>query len=81
MAEESKTFKIQVRSLEDETFHELLGEYKSKEDARRAAGGMLVQVRRNGEFIRPEEYEIVEYRLVETKPEELKTEGAAPFDL
>jgi hypothetical protein len=51
-------FKIAVRRLDDEKFHDLPEQYKTREAAEEAVSHMLVQVRLNGELIRPEEFEI-----------------------
>jgi hypothetical protein len=54
-------FRISIRSLETETYEPLQCEpYQTREEAEEARKHMLVQVRQDGEFIAPEEFEIVE---------------------
>jgi hypothetical protein len=52
-------YRIANRSLEDETYHFIPGDYPTLEEAKRAAERSYVQVRRNGEFIHPEEFVIL----------------------
>lgn len=53
-------FRILIRSLETETYQLFpCASFQTFEEAHEAAKHMLVQVRRDGEFIAPEEFEIV----------------------
>ena len=54
-------FRIFVRSLKTETYQPLpCGPYQTRGEAEDAIKHMLVQVRPEGEYIVPEEYEIAE---------------------
>lgn len=51
-------FKIAIRSLEDETYHDLPQAYKTREEAIDAVKHMYIQVRPSGDYIQPEEFQI-----------------------